>query len=547
MAHTELAPTVLTTVAAVEEKKKLKKHFGRFDVLFFLLCTLVGVDTIGTVASNGGQGFTWLIALAVLFFIPSALLFAELGSTFAEEGGPYVWVRMAFGHMAGAINNLLYWITNPVWMGGTLALTAVTAIQTFFNDGKTFGNVGFYILTMLFIWIGTLAAILSFQVGKWLPTIGAFVRLILLGFFTITVVAYAAKNGIHGVSAGDFKPSWIVFLTAVPVLVFNYVGFELPSAAGDEMTNPQRDVPLGIARSAVGAVALYGLPVLGILLVLPVSEITNLGGFVDAVKTAFTVYGGHVAKDGTATLTGWGAFLGAVMGIGFVLALLTSGVAWIMGSDRALAVSGYDGAAPRSLGVISQRFGTPVRVNILSGITATIVCILAHQLTSGSTAKYFSAVLGLTISTTLVSYISIFPTVIVLRKKYPDAHRPFRIPGGTIGLHLCTWLSTFFVVLGTVWLLYPGFATNWLAGAKADDSLPDGWSGQRFQYTLSQLVPLAIFALIGVLFWLAGRRTRMAVAEIADIDREVAELTGTVGSGEIPAARTSLVDESEPS
>ena len=36
----------LDTAASVEEKSKLKKHFGRFDMLFFLICTLVGVDTL---------------------------------------------------------------------------------------------------------------------------------------------------------------------------------------------------------------------------------------------------------------------------------------------------------------------------------------------------------------------------------------------------------------------------------------------------------------------------------------------------------------------
>ena len=54
------------TLAAEQEKSKLKKHFGRFDMLFFLICTLVGVDTLGAVASNGPEGFTWLIVLAVL-------------------------------------------------------------------------------------------------------------------------------------------------------------------------------------------------------------------------------------------------------------------------------------------------------------------------------------------------------------------------------------------------------------------------------------------------------------------------------------------------
>ena len=123
----------------------------------------------------------------------------------------------------------------------------------------------------------------------------------MLGFFSLTVVIYAISNGVHGVGGGDFKPTYAIFIAAVPVLFFNYVGFELPNAAGDEMKDPQKDVPYTVIRSAVGAVVLYGVPILAILLVLPVSQVTSLGGFIDAMKTVFTVYGGHVvtAKDGT--------------------------------------------------------------------------------------------------------------------------------------------------------------------------------------------------------------------------------------------------------
>jgi len=103
---------------AAEERAKLQRHFGRFDILFFLICTIVGVDTIATVAQGGGEAFTWMMVFALIFFVPQALLFAELGAAFPQEGGPYMWTRMAFGHLAGAVNNFLYWITNPVWIGG---------------------------------------------------------------------------------------------------------------------------------------------------------------------------------------------------------------------------------------------------------------------------------------------------------------------------------------------------------------------------------------------------------------------------------------------
>ena len=77
-----------TTAAAAIERQKLQRHFGRFDILFFLICTIVGVDTIATVAQGGGQAFSCMMIFAVVFFVPQALLFAELGAAFPMEGGP---------------------------------------------------------------------------------------------------------------------------------------------------------------------------------------------------------------------------------------------------------------------------------------------------------------------------------------------------------------------------------------------------------------------------------------------------------------------------
>ena len=45
------------------QRGRLRRDFHRFDVLFFLVCTLVGLDTIGSVAANGPQGLTWLVVL----------------------------------------------------------------------------------------------------------------------------------------------------------------------------------------------------------------------------------------------------------------------------------------------------------------------------------------------------------------------------------------------------------------------------------------------------------------------------------------------------
>src|ERR1700683_3704913 len=185
------------TAAAAVERQKLQRHFGRFDILFFLICTIVGVDTIATVAQGGGQAFTWMMVFAVVFFVPQALLFAELGTAFPQEGGPYYWTRLAFGHLAGAVNNFLYWITNPVWIGGSLTITCITAVEVFFNHGAALPTVAWYIVALVFVWLSIVAAITSFSVGKWVPTAGAIARFIVLGVFTLSVIIYAVRSEEH--------------------------------------------------------------------------------------------------------------------------------------------------------------------------------------------------------------------------------------------------------------------------------------------------------------------------------------------------------------
>jgi amino acid transporter len=199
---------------------------------------------------------------------------------------------------------------------------------------------------------------------------------------------------------------------------------------------------------------------------------------------------------------------GDLAAIGFIVALLSSGATWIMGADRSQAVAGFDGAAPRSLGYFSARWGTPLVVNLLSGVFSTIVMVLAFQLT-GNANKYFTAVLGLAISTTTISYLVVFPAVIKLRYSHPHVPRPYRVPGGTAGVWLVGVLCTLWAALATLALLYPGFGTS-----KPDDSLPDGWAGQRGSYELSQFIPLAALILLGLAFYAAGAKTRAQSADI---------------------------------
>jgi glutamate:GABA antiporter len=67
------------------------------------------------------------VVLIVFFLAPYALLMVELGSSFTQEGGPYEWMKLSWGRLAAGIGAVLYWVTNPFWVGGSLCFTATDA------------------------------------------------------------------------------------------------------------------------------------------------------------------------------------------------------------------------------------------------------------------------------------------------------------------------------------------------------------------------------------------------------------------------------------
>jgi amino acid transporter len=466
-------------------------------MVFFTICAFVGLDTLGTVASNGPEGFFWLVVLALVFVAPYMLVMAEVGSAFTMEGGPYEWVKLAFGRFQGARAAILYWVTNPFWVGGSLAFIATDSWRAnVFNIGH--GTFGDYVFKFIFIWISIGVAIVSLRYGKWIPNVGAFMRIIVLGFFSITVIIYGIKNGFAGFAVSDLSPTRAVFFGLVPVLLFNYVGFELQNAAAEEMDDPQRDVPISVLRSGITGVLLYVVPILGIILVLPTKDVTGIGGFIDAVTKTFSVYGGAAHT------------LLIIMTICFVGTLVTSGAVWMIGSDRIQAVAAYDGSFFPWFGVFNRKLGTPVRVNVLSGIVATVFCFAAIAFFNSGDDATFQIVLDIAISTTLISYIWIFPAALKLRFTHPDVQRPYRVPG-KYGMWISALLITGWVTLGSFVAVFPDVLEK-IFGVGYD--FKESWGVSRGRFELYTLVSLAIIVAVAIVGYYAGAGTRSEVVAI---------------------------------
>jgi len=477
----------------VQEKAKLRRVLGRLDLVLFTACAIVGLDSVAQAAEAGAQAITWLVISLVLFLIPYGMLTAELGAAFPVEGGPYEWARMAFGRAAGAVTAILYWLSNPLWVGGSLTAATIATLNSFVLS-KPMSTAWEIVVGLAFTWVTVAIAIIAFRIGKWGPNIGTFVKMAVVAIFTVLFIAYLIKHGrpAGASTVGDLKPSLDGFLTAIGILVFLWVGFELSNGASEEMRNPKRDVPRMIVSAGVIAAVIYGLVILGIVLVIPSAGLSNVSGFVNAYASVAGVLHSHP--------------LDVVFAILVIITLIGSGSVWLEGADRTQAIAALDGAAPAWMGRFTS-FGTPIAVNLSSGIVASAMCIVIFVATHGSLESFFAVMLALTVSTTTASYIFIFPALTVLRRRYPDADRPYRVPGGTAGAWAAVVITELFVVVTVITLVWPG-AINAMFGQSY--SVESSWGVSRAFFEWTTLGSLIVMVLLGLLFWQIGERNRRA-------------------------------------
>jgi amino acid transporter len=213
----------------------------------------------------------------------------------------------------------------------------------------------------------------------------------------------------------------------------------------------------------------------------------------DAVAIVYGVYGS--AAPLMLTLTA----------VTFALVLMTQGSAWMIISDRMQAMAAADGSFFGGFfGRFHPRLGTPVRVNLLSGVVGTVFMVAAMAL-SGSTAAIFAVVLSIAISTFLLSYLLAIPAAVRLRTAFPDIPRPFRVPVSDNGFRALGILCFAWVALGSWVAVFPGTLER-LFGL--DYEFEETWGVSAGVFELFTLGTLAALATLGVAGYVVARPLR---------------------------------------
>jgi amino acid transporter len=400
----------------LNERPAFDRVLGRADLLLFSVSAILTIDTLASAASMGVTWFTWWGITMAVFFLPYGLMTAELGAAWPGEGGLYIWVREGLGPRWGSTATWFYWINNAYWIPSVYMIFAGTFDTMFLHTKSIWLQAG---IAILLTWLTVLLGTVKLEVSKWIPNLGAIIKLLIfvsLGALGISSLL-SGRDPANDFSLGQFIPRWTDSLAFLPVLLYNTLGFELMSSAGEEMRDPQRDVPRVILLAGVVVSIVYTLGALGILLAVPLKELSIVSGTWDALEI--------LGKQ-------WGAAGGGLvlfLGIGFLYACVANIVTWSLGVNRVAAVAAAEGMLPKALGRLHPRFNTPYVAFIVMGIISTLL-LVGNAAFSQSASNVFWMIFKLSGLCFLISYLMVFPSFLILRYTKPDRPRPYRMPGG---------------------------------------------------------------------------------------------------------------------
>ena len=334
--------------------------------------------------------------LGALYAALGANALAELGTMMPESGGYTVYLRRSLGPYAGFVIGWSDWLSTC--SSASLAAIVIGEYVTILagvSKGLTSAIASAVIIAFALIqWRGV-------RMGSATQNVTAFVKT--LAFAVLIGACFILGRGLTTQTSGH-SPTGFAFLgafvLAMQAVIFTYDGYNGIIYFSGELKNPGRDIPRSMFGGVLSVAIIYLLVNVGFLYVLPLDKMA--GQPLVAATAANEIFG---AKGDT------------VIRILTIVSLLSALNAWQLMTSRVLHRMSVFGFLPAADYV--NRGGTPVIALFLSAavclamvITGTLEIVLAV------TAFFFVA-----------QYALIFASVFILRRREPDAPRPFRAKG----------------------------------------------------------------------------------------------------------------------
>jgi ethanolamine permease len=393
-------------VVGSTQQKSLKKVAGPMLLWGIAVGAVISGDYYGW---NAGLGFTgywgYLVALGImgLMYLGLSLVIGELGSAIPHSGGAYAYVRTALGKLWGyvaGVSVLLEFVFSPV----AVALTVGAYVQVLFPNVPILLSAAICYAVSIILHLTGAAGSLRFEF-----VITAIACLGLILFAAIGLPKVTIDN-LNQYSAGAVFPNGIAGLwAALPLAAWFFFAIESLPMSAEETRNPEKDMP----RALIGA--WITLAFIGVV------TLTVASGVGDANLPS-------AAAPLTAALqnvVGQQGWIVPTIAVFSLVALLASFHAILLGYSRQVFALSRAGYLPEWLSRLNSR-KVPIWGLIVPGIVGYLFCIIGDQVL----ADAVPVLVTLSVLVAAVSYMLMMISAIVLRRRRPDMHRPYRVPGG---------------------------------------------------------------------------------------------------------------------
>lgn len=404
----------------------VKKPGQTLGVFTLVMINVIAVDNLRslTVGAEYGLALVFFYSLAaLLFFIPTILVTAELATGWPTTGGAYVWVREAFGPRWGFLTIWLQWIYNVVWYPTIFAFIA--GIVAYLIDPQLTNNKAFMLGVILAaFWSATIINCFGLKTSSWVSVIGAIIGTI-LPMVMIAVLGFVWVHKGHpsqiNFSFRDLFPNEanmhnLAFMTNI---LFGLMGMEMSAVHAGDVRNPQRDYPRALVYSTLIILGTLIFSCLAIAIVIPLKDLNLVSGLIDAFGVFFKAYN-----------MGW--FI-PIIALLIIVGSSSGAAAWIMGPARGLLVASQDNDLPKFFEKVNRR-NAPIGILLTQGAIVTVLCTLFLVMPTVNSSYWVLS--NLTAQLALMFYILLFSAAIRLHHKHSHVERAFKIPGGTFGIWL---------------------------------------------------------------------------------------------------------------
>ncbi|HXM68933.1 MAG TPA: APC family permease [Candidatus Acidoferrum sp.] len=371
-----------------------------FVALLFAYCAGGPFSLESMVSTSGpGLGLTFLLVVPLLFSVPIALATAEMTTLMPVEGGFYRWSRAALGDFWGFQCGWWNW-TGTFLMSAAYGVAMADYLEDWMPVHSRAEHWGVAFVFLL---------IVAYLNVRGIHLVGN-LTLILLLAMAIPLVIFILL-GFHHAHFNPFRPflptgtPWQgAFGVGLAIALWSYAGYEQLSTVIEEVENPERNFPIGLAIVVPLAIGIYVITL--------AAGLTALGNWREW-ETGYLVTAGRLLGG---NMLGTSIFVAAVI-CNFVLLDST-----LLSITRVPLTMAEDGYLHPALAKVSARFGTPVRSIVLStAFCAVLAFFTVPQL------------IGVYAWTRMATSIETVLSFWQLRRKYPDAPRTFRVAGGALG------------------------------------------------------------------------------------------------------------------